>query len=100
MIVGNCKQMQKCYSVELRNAGVADVAVRQDSRIMVSGGWDGRFLYTVIFMCVPGVETDNIALHLLFQGFSAKQHIIGKDMKVGAEQRKFQLHNTFHIILL
>ena len=63
MIVGNCKQMQKCYSVELRNAGVADVAVRQDSRIMVSGGWDGRFLYTVIFMCVPGVETDNIALH-------------------------------------
>lgn len=27
----------------LRNAGVADVSVRQDGKIMASGGWDGRY---------------------------------------------------------
>lgn len=35
-------QLQKQYSVELRNPGVSCVRVRQDSRIMASGGWDGR----------------------------------------------------------
>ena len=35
--------LEKRYSVELRNAGVADVSVRQDGKIMSSGGWDGRY---------------------------------------------------------
>ena len=34
--------MEKRFSVELKNSGVADVAVRADSKIMASGGWDGR----------------------------------------------------------
>ena len=40
--------LEKKYSVPLRNAGVADVSVRQDSRIMVSGGWDGRCINCAI----------------------------------------------------
>eukprot|EP00731_Ephydatia_muelleri_P022930 Em0015g513a len=35
-------QLQKQYSVELRNPGVSSVKVRRDSKIMASGGWDGR----------------------------------------------------------
>ena len=35
----------------LKNEGVADVSVRQDGKIMVSGGWDGRYrsFYAFIF---------------------------------------------------
>lgn len=40
--------LEKRYSVELKNAGVADVSVRQDSKIIASGGWDGRLLLTWI----------------------------------------------------
>ena len=29
--------------MELKNAGVADVAIRNDSKIFASGGWDGRY---------------------------------------------------------
>ena len=34
--------------MELKNAGVADVSVRQDSKIIASGGCDGRLLLTWI----------------------------------------------------
>ena len=36
--------------MELKNAGVADVAIRSDNKIMASGGWDGRYksLYTLL----------------------------------------------------
>lgn len=30
--------------MELKNAGVADVGIRQDSKIIASGGWDGRLV--------------------------------------------------------
>lgn len=36
-------KLEKKYSVEVRNAGVADVAIRTDSKIFASGGWDGRY---------------------------------------------------------
>ena len=29
--------------MELKNAGVADVAIRSDDKIFASGGWDGRY---------------------------------------------------------
>lgn len=35
--------MEKKYSVELKNVGVADVAIRNDCKIFASGGWDGRY---------------------------------------------------------
>ena len=34
--------MEKRFAMELKNPGIADVAVRQDGKIMASGGWDGR----------------------------------------------------------
>ena len=41
-------KLEKKYSIELKNAGVADVAIRNDSKIFASGGWDGRYgLYTM-----------------------------------------------------
>ena len=36
--------IEKKFSVELRNSGVADMAVRGDGKIMASGGWDGRYI--------------------------------------------------------
>ena len=35
-------KLEKKYSVEVKNAGVADVAIRTDCKIFASGGWDGR----------------------------------------------------------
>lgn len=35
-------QLEKHYSIHLRNSGVADVQVRHDHKIIASGGWDGR----------------------------------------------------------
>ena len=47
--------------MELKNAGVADVAVRPDGKIMASGGWDGRsyigvlcITLIVVFLCIQG----------------------------------------------
>ena len=37
-------KLEKKYSLELKNAGVADVAIRNDQKIFASGGWDGRYL--------------------------------------------------------
>ena len=42
--------LRKKYSVELKNAGVGDVSVRQDSKIMASAGWDGRYIRPVLTM--------------------------------------------------
>ena len=42
MLISVQFQLQKQYSVELKNPGVSSVKVRRDSKIMASGGWDGR----------------------------------------------------------
>lgn len=36
-------QLEKKYSIDLKNAGVADVAIRSDCKIFATGGWDGRY---------------------------------------------------------
>ena len=36
-------KLEKKYSVDLTNAGVADLAIRTDCKIFASGGWDGRY---------------------------------------------------------
>ena len=46
----------KRFGVELKNPGVADVAVRGDCKIMASGGWDGRYIHYTLSCCfyLPG----------------------------------------------
>ena len=44
-------QLERKYSVELRNAGLADVAIRSDNKIMASGGWDGRYKLPYSLLC-------------------------------------------------
>ncbi|XP_003385188.1 PREDICTED: guanine nucleotide-binding protein subunit beta-like protein 1 [Amphimedon queenslandica] len=43
--------VEKKYSTEIRNSGVASVAIRGDGRIMASGGWDYRIR---VFGCKKG----------------------------------------------
>ena len=44
-------QLERKYSVELRNASLADVAIRSDNKIMASGGWDGRYKLPYSLLC-------------------------------------------------
>ena len=37
--------------MELKNAGVADVAIRNDCKIFASGGWDGRYKLSYSLLC-------------------------------------------------
>jgi len=34
--------LENKYKVKLKNPGIADIAVRGDSKIVATGGWDGR----------------------------------------------------------
>lgn len=51
-VCGLQRVLEKKYSVELKSSGVADVSVRQDGKIMASGGWDGRSGPSNVLTCV------------------------------------------------
>lgn len=40
-------RLENKYSVDIKNAGVADIAIRNDCKIFASGGWDGRYTHLV-----------------------------------------------------
>ena len=53
--------MEKRFGVDLKNPGVADVAVRRDGKIMASGGWDGR--YVIYFTYSPAPYAVSLTLY-------------------------------------
>ena len=40
-------RLENKYSVDIKNAGIADIAIRNDCKIFASGGWDGRYAHLV-----------------------------------------------------
>lgn len=67
-------QLQKQYTVELRNPGVSSVKVRQDSRIMASGGWDGRSVQLgIIWRCSCCGNSDNMRSYMLGEALCSRK---------------------------